>query len=81
MEEREKRIAPQNIRFRDPVGSKTLDAMEADLSASMGDLEQALLDNDCEAALSLGKKGEMFLAERNRLCKSENTLNIEEMLI
>lgn len=61
----------EDIRFSDPVSSAALEAVEADLSACIDDLQQAVLDNDWEAALSLEKKGELLLAERNRLCKLE----------
>ena len=61
----------EDIRFSDPVSSAALEAAEADLSACIDDLQQAVLDNDCNVALSLEKKAEMLLAERNRLCKLE----------
>ena len=61
----------EDIRFSDPVSSAALEAVEADLSACIDDLQQAVLDNDRDAALSLEKKGELLLAERNRLCKLE----------
>lgn len=61
----------EDIRFSDPVSSAALEAVEADLSACIDDLRQAVLDNDQDAALSLEKKGELLLAERNRLCKLE----------
>lgn len=61
----------EDIRFSDPVSSAALEAVEGDLSACIDDLQQAVLDNDREAALSLEKRAEMLLAERNRLCKLE----------
>lgn len=61
----------ENIRFSDPVSSAALEDAEADLAACIDDLQQAVLDNDCEAALLLEKKAEMLLTERNRLCKLE----------
>lgn len=61
----------EDIRFSDPVSNAALEAVEADLSACIDDLQQAVLDNDRDAALSLEKKGELLLAERNRLCKLE----------
>ena len=61
----------EDIRFSDPVSSAALEAAEADLSACIDDLQQAVLDNDCEAALSLEKRAEMLLSERNRQCKLE----------
>lgn len=61
----------EDIRFSDPVSNAALEAVEADLSACIDDLQQAVLDDDREAALSLEKKGELLLAERNRLCKLE----------
>lgn len=59
----------EEIRFSDPVSSAALETAEADLSACVDDLQQAVLDNDREAALSLEKRAEMLLAERNRLCQ------------
>lgn len=61
----------EDIRFSDPVSSAELEAAESDLSTCVDDLQQAVLDNDQEAALSLEKRAEMLLAERNRLCKLE----------
>lgn len=61
----------EDIRFSDPVSSAALETAEADLSAYIDDLQQAVLDNDREVALSLEKRAEMLLAERNRLCKLE----------
>ncbi len=61
----------EEIRFSDPVSGAALEAAEADLSACVNDLQQAVLDNDQEAALTLEKRAEMLLAERNRLCKLE----------
>lgn len=61
----------EDIRFSDPVSSAELEAAESDLSACIDDLQQAVLDNDRETALSLEKRAEMLLAERNRLCKLE----------
>lgn len=61
----------EDIRFSDPVSSAALEAAESDLSTCVDDLQQAVLDNDQEAALSLEKRAEMLLAERNRLCKLE----------
>ena len=48
-----------------------LETAEADLSACIDDLQQAVLDNDHEVALSLEKRAEMLLVERNQLCKLE----------
>ena len=61
----------EDIRFSDPVSSAELEAAESDLSTCVDDLQQAVLDNDQEAALSLEKRAEMLLAERNRLCELE----------
>lgn len=61
----------EDIRFSDPVSNAALEAAETDLSACIDDLQQAVLDNDCETALSLEKRAEMLLVERNQLCKLE----------
>ncbi len=61
----------EDIRFSDPVSDTALEAAEADLSACIDDLQQAVLDNDHEVALSLEKRAEMLLVERNQLCKLE----------
>lgn len=61
----------EDLRFSDPVSSTTLEAIETDLASCMDDLQQVVLDNDREAALSLEKRAEMLLTERNRLCKLE----------
>lgn len=57
------------VRYSDPVSGGVPEAAEADLSICVDALRQAVLDNDREAVLSLEKKAEMLLAERNRLCK------------
>lgn len=61
----------EDLRFSDPVSNVALEAVEADLASCVDALQQAVLDHDSEAALSLKEKAEMILAERNRLCKLE----------
>lgn len=61
----------EDIGFSDPVSSAALETAEADLSACIDDLQQAVLDNDRETALLLEKRAETLLSERNRLCKVE----------
>jgi len=59
----------EDIRFSDPVSSESLGDIEADLTACVDELQRAIVDGDCEAALTLEKKARAVLNERNRLCK------------
>ncbi len=64
-------VFAENLRFSDPVSSEALNAIEADLTAYADELQQAMVENDTENALTLVKKAQTVLAERNRLCKLE----------
>lgn len=59
----------ENLRFSDPVSSDALSDIEADLTACVDELQSAVSDGDCDAALTLLYKATALLAERNRLCK------------
>lgn len=59
----------EDLRFSDPVSSASLEDIEADLTACVDELQQAVSDNDEEAILALAQKAEATLVERNRLCK------------
>lgn len=72
----------EELRYSDPVSSEipseqadssasVLDELqtEADLTATIDNLQQALQDGDTEAAFVLCHKATALLAERNRLCK------------
>lgn len=57
------------VRFSDPVSSEALQDAEAALVSCVNELEQALMNKDTQAALSLIQKSTAALNERNRLCK------------
>lgn len=59
----------EDIRYSDPVSSDALSEIEAELSASVDELQVAVVDGDTEAARQLCRKTSAILAERNRLCK------------
>lgn len=58
-----------DLRFSDPVSSDALSDIEADLTAYVDELQNAVTDGDCTAVHTLLDKAEAALAERNRLCK------------
>lgn len=59
----------EELRFSDPVSSPALQEVEADLSAVVDELEQAVVDGDTDCVLQLCRKATAILSERNRLCK------------
>ena len=72
----------EELRYSDPVSSEvpseytqaTVSVQdelqtEADLTAAIEDLQQAILDGDKVAVMALCRKATVLLAERNRLCK------------
>lgn len=59
----------EEIRYSDPVGHDSVADAEADLSAMVDQLQQAVSDNDMESVATLSRQAMNLLAERNRLCK------------
>lgn len=59
----------EDLRFSDPVSSEALADIEADLTACVDELDQAVSEGDHENILALMQKAETVLMERNRLCK------------
>ena len=59
----------EDLRFSDPVSNESIRDVENDLAACMDELQRAVVDEDCEAALLLEQKAQVILIERNRLCK------------
>lgn len=59
----------ENLRYSDPVSSEETAQAEADLLALVNDLQTAVVEADEASALTLCRKAEAVLAERNRLCK------------
>lgn len=59
----------EDLRFSDPVSSEALADIEADLTACVDELHQAVIDNDHDSVLALVQKAGAILTERNRLCK------------
>ena len=57
------------FRFSDPVSRDVLEDIEAELAACVDTLQQAVVDGDNDAVLSLCKKCTTVLHERNQLCK------------
>lgn len=58
-----------NLRYSDPVSNSKLTEIENELLIYTNELENAVIDNDKNSALSLCQKTESLLAERNHLCK------------
>lgn len=58
-----------DLRYSDPVSSPALEESERDLDACLKELQQAVVDGDSTAALTLCRRASAALAERNRLCK------------
>lgn len=65
----------EELRYSDPVSGPALIEIESDLSATIDDLQQAVVDGDTEAILALCKRGHLLLAERNRVCKLNKKVN------
>lgn len=59
----------QEIRYSDPVSDEALTEIERELSATVDELQSAIVDGDNETIPALCKKASATLAERNRLCK------------
>ena len=59
----------EEFRYSDPVSNAAIADAEADLAASVDELQSAYIDGDCEAVAKLCRKASALLAERNRLCK------------
>jgi hypothetical protein len=55
--------------YSDPVSSPALRDIENELTESLNELQRAVVDGDVEGTLTLCKRTENTLAERNRLCK------------
>jgi hypothetical protein len=58
-----------SFRYSDPVSSPALKDIENELAESLRELQRAVVDGDVEGTLTLCKRTENTLAERNRLCK------------
>lgn len=63
----------EEMRYSDPVSSEALAEMEADLSATVDELQASIVDGDSNATKQLCRKASAVLAERNRLCKLNKT--------
>ena len=59
----------EELRYSDPVSGEDLAEIEADLSASVDQLQDAVVEGDYAVIGQLCKKTSNLLAERNRLCK------------
>lgn len=59
----------ENLRYSDPVSSEMSRDAEIDLMALVNDLQAVVVDGDETSVITLCRKAEAVLAERNRLCK------------
>jgi hypothetical protein len=59
----------EEIRYSDPVSHESIADAEADLSAAVDQIQQAVLDEDMESVATLSRQAMALVAERNRLCK------------
>ena len=59
----------ESCRYSDPVSSKATKEIEQELSNIVDELQRAVIDNDTLGTLSLCRKAEAMLKERNRICK------------
>jgi len=59
----------EEFRYSDPVSNDAIAEAEADLSASVDELQAAIVDGDNAVTLQLCRKVSALLSERNRLCK------------
>jgi cytochrome c556 len=56
------------FRYSDPVSGDTLSEAEANLTACVDELQQAVVDGDAQSILALARRTSIALGERNRLC-------------
>lgn len=59
----------EELRFSDPVSSDAIADAEAELSACIDNLQQAIVDGNESDILTMCRKSTAALEERNRLCK------------
>lgn len=59
----------EEVRFSDPVSSPELIEIEKELTVSIDDLQQALVDGDFASVNTLCNRTNQILLERNRICK------------
>ncbi len=59
----------EEVRFSDPVSSPELVEIEKELTVSIDDLQQALVDGDFASVNTLCNRTNQILLERNRICK------------
>ena len=59
----------EELRYSDPVSGEAAAEIEQELAQLIDTLQQAVVDGDSAAALTLCRKAGVALAERNRLCK------------
>jgi hypothetical protein len=59
----------EELRYSDPVSSDAIADAEAELSACIDNLQQAIIDGNEEDILTMCRKSSAALEERNRLCK------------
>lgn len=57
------------FRYSDPVSNDAIADAEADLAATVDELQAAYVDGDNDAVEKLCRKAAALLSERNRLCK------------
>ena len=57
------------LRYSDPVSSDAVREIEEELAKCLDTLQQAVVDGDRDAVLTLCRKASLPLAERNRVCK------------
>lgn len=62
-----KKLADE-FRYSDPVSSEKTQELEEDMKNQLGDIQQALVEDDAEGAKSLCGKLMGNLTERNRIC-------------
>ena len=63
------RALADDFRYSDPVSGDNLAEAEADLSAAVDALQEAVVEGNSETVALLARKASALLAERNRLCK------------
>lgn len=59
----------EELRYSDPVSSDAIADIEAELLATVNELQAALADDNNDSATQICRKAIHVLAERNRLCK------------
>ena len=67
--EKETEKLSESLRFSDPVSSADLKEIELELLSEVQQIQTAAIEQDFDSVITLSKRAQITLSERNRLCK------------